>query len=362
MPNPEDELFFTDDDDQPSSAQGGLSGNKNIQDMNIDADVGKANVFNNPNPFENPDMYVKSGVYIDGKFVPDEHILSIKEVERPYEDTTTYSFVYHQPKEPVIDYEDVVESETEMQELARNLFENANYKERVTDEYKKEIIHKRLKLIKEKVEEDIKDLRRKERRTGSSAGAFKVLTTLLAAIVTVLLGLNISGVLEEPLWYYKTRVLVEVQVKEPGKEIPVVKQAFKEVDREGLRLSWFINTAALIITAFLTLLSDLQAFYDSKEYWLKYTDTANKLEMLLENIEYLELGGDYVSMEDVNEIKFAYDKIKENLNNYIIYVRADEDTRLISAVMSGEVYQVSQEVRQEKREREAYINSSRRGR
>ena len=103
----------------------------------------------------------------------------------------------------------------------------------------------------------------------------------MAAVVTILLGLNIEG------------------------------------------LEKTFNTMALIISGFLTVIGILQKLLDSKDLWVQYTSTVAKLEGLLFSIEYLEEGKNAIRLKDVEFIKLKYDKIMESTTDFIIKVRTD---------------------------------------
>jgi uncharacterized membrane protein len=106
------------------------------------------------------------------------------------------------------------------------------------------------------------------------------MSSILAAVVTVLLGLNITD-------YMKS-----------------------------YGIDWFVNFFALVISAFISIIGVIQGFYDVNELYAKYTDTANKLDELVQLIEYLELSRNYLTIRQVNLIYKAYDKIISLTDDY----------------------------------------------
>lgn len=161
-------------------------------------------------------------------------------------------------------------------------------RQKVSEEEKTEV-EKKIAKITESIQFDIKEYRRGERIAKRWAFIFKFLSSALAAIVTVLLGINITDTLRA--W----------------------------------GIDWWINFFALVISAFISLIGVFQSFYDSDQLWVKYTDTANKLERLLSTIEYVKLSGEYVNLNDVNSIKIEYDRIIESTHNYELQIRAEND-------------------------------------
>jgi hypothetical protein len=152
----------------------------------------------------------------------------------------------------------------------------------------------KMNYLIEQLSNDILMFEEEMQKTGSMSAKLKILSTALAAIVTVLLGINITGALEHPI------IL-------------------------GLNLSWFLNTLALFISAFLTMLTDLQGFYDSKGLWVKYTEAKGYLEQLFSLLEYMKQGGvDYISLEDINGLMIQFQFVKQDLNAYMVELRADD--------------------------------------
>lgn len=175
------------------------------------------------------------------------------------------------------------------------------HKERVAvDPEENEIALRKLKFLYEKISLDSINYRAKGNLSRQWALIFRLLSSALAAVVTVLLGINITDTLRD------------------------------------YGVDWFINTAALIISAFISIIGVIQSFFDANELYIKYLDTANQLGRLGATVEYLgysgekdEFGGKkfenkYVSLDHVNAIKIEYDRILKSLFDYIVQVRADD--------------------------------------
>ena len=152
-----------------------------------------------------------------------------------------------------------------MVKISEELFRRCREKTQpVTPEVKDEADLK-LYHLRDKININIKKYDRSTRSTRGGSLLFRLLSTALAATVTVLLGINLAG--------FNKLVGLEVE------------------------WTWLTNTTALIISAFLTVVSELRAFFDATELNLKYFDTTAKLKQLQDNIDYLEFGGNYVSSD-----------------------------------------------------------------
>jgi UDP-N-acetylglucosamine transferase subunit ALG13 len=177
---------------------------------------------------------------------------------------------------------------TSLEKLDEALFTKRN-NTKVSPEEQAEVEQK-LQYLVNKIKKDLAFYSKKEKKSGKWTLIFSVLSSLLAASVTVLLGLNVTDFMRQH------------------------------------NLDWYINTTALVISAFISVIGVLQNFTDSKPLWIKYTDTSNKYQQLLDNIEYMQLASSYITLDDVNQIKLAYNRIKDGTNNYIIQVRSQDDS------------------------------------
>ena len=155
--------------------------------------------------------------------------------------------------------------------------------ERYKPRYEEEIVEAqgKLNIIKSKIEKDITFYKKERKKNKIRAFSIRVVSTLMAAVVTILLGLNIEG------------------------------------------LEKTFNTFALVISGFLTVIGILQKLLDSKDLWVQYTSTVAKLEGLLFSIEYLEEGKNALRLKDVEYVKLKYDKILKLTTEFVIKVRSD---------------------------------------
>ena len=159
----------------------------------------------------------------------------------------------------------------------------------LSDEEKVEVANK-LEYIENKIKEDLLYSQKQEKKQQRGALVLKMMGTVLAALLTVILGINLTGRLAEPIF--------------------------------GIETTWYVNTTALIISAFMTIISDLRMFFDSNELWVRYSGTTNQLKNLTYYIQYLRTSPDTISMVEVDLIKLDYSRIKEETNKTIVKARA----------------------------------------
>ncbi len=188
-----------------------------------------------------------------------------------------------------------------MEALSKKLFFKKDRK-KANEEELKEVV-KKLEKLKDKIKTDNKNYRRWELVSKRWAFIFKFLSSALAAVVTVLLGINITDTLRS--W----------------------------------SLDWWINFFALLISAFISLIGVFQQFFDSDKLWVKYTDTANKLQQLLSIIEYIELSKEYLSLDDVDAINVEYFRIIESTHDYELLIRAKNDETSNQITHQGIIHQ-----------------------
>ncbi|NJL15153.1 MAG: SLATT domain-containing protein [Microscillaceae bacterium] len=179
-----------------------------------------------------------------------------------------------------------------MEELQRAILKRVQEREKKhekIDEEEKIRAEETLNNLLLDIQREERNYRKWESKAKTWAFIFKFLSSALAAVVTVLLGVNIT---------------------------------------DGLRawgVDWYVNFLALVISAFISLIGVFQQFYDSDKLWIKYADTANRLSRILNFVEYLKPRMDYVGVEDVDEIAYEHDRIIESTHNYEIEIRADDD-------------------------------------
>lgn len=139
----------------------------------------------------------------------------------------------------------------------------------------------KLTIIKNKVVKDIDFFKNERRKNKFRAFYIRIMSTFLAAIITILLGLHLEG--------------------------------FEKI----------FSGIALVISGFLTVIGILQKMLDSKDLWVQYTDTVAQLEGLLFSIDYLQVSERAIRLKDVDYVKLKYDKIMYKTTDFIIKVRSD---------------------------------------
>lgn len=159
----------------------------------------------------------------------------------------------------------------------------------LSDDEKKEVTDK-LAHLQEKIDEDLIISKKQEKKQQRGALVLKLMGTVLAAFLTVILGVNLTGRLAEPVF--------------------------------GIATTWYVNSLALIISAFMTIISDLRMFFDSNDLWVHYSSTTNQLTNLKYYIRYLNTSPETISMTEVDLIKIDYSRIKEETNKTIAKARA----------------------------------------
>ena len=128
----------------------------------------------------------------------------------------------------------------------------------------------------------------KERKSARKwAFVFTMFSTLLAGIVTILLGLK-----------------------------------FVTEDKE---IIYLLSNIALGLSAMITVMGVMSKFWDAKQLWVRYTDTENAMKRLMGYIEYTEQGLDKVKslrLVDVEALNLKYHMILQATNRLVHDVRS----------------------------------------
>lgn len=140
----------------------------------------------------------------------------------------------------------------------------------------------KLEHLEGSVNETIEYYEKRNSKNKFRAFIFKFVSAGLSAVVTILLGINFKG----------------------------YEQLF--------------NSVALSISASVTVIAGMQAFFDYQELWVKYTETLDQLKILKESIEYVKLSGKALRLKDVEQLKMTYDEIVQQTSEFLIQVRADD--------------------------------------
>ncbi|SFE99338.1 SLATT domain-containing protein [Thermoflexibacter ruber] len=159
----------------------------------------------------------------------------------------------------------------------------------ISNEEKIEVADK-LEYLENKIQEDLATSQKQERKQQWGALVLTMLGTVSAALLTVILGINLTGKLAEPIF--------------------------------GIPSTWFVNTLALIISAFMTIISDLRMFFDSHELWVRHSATVSQLKNLLYYIRYLRTSPETITMTEVDLIKLDYSRIREETDKAIVKARS----------------------------------------
>jgi hypothetical protein len=186
-------------------------------------------------------------------------------------------------------------SQISPQALVRQRLFSKTKRKAVSEEERKEVELK-LSILEGEIEADIKLYEKRSRLKGRGAFFFRFLSTALAAVITVLMGINLT--------IFDNMENIRTPLGQP--------------------LSWYANTIAIMISAFLTVIGALRTFFDSNELWVVYTDTVSQLTQLLEDIQYIKIGFNYCTLDDVNLLNLEYARIKEEAENTRLRLRMDD--------------------------------------
>jgi hypothetical protein len=133
-------------------------------------------------------------------------------------------------------------------------------------------MHQQFILLKEKIDERTGSISDNRLYYRNRAYRLFISTTILSALVTVLLGLNIG---EFDIWLKKI---------------------------------------SLVITSIITILSAYNSFFNHKDLWITNNTALNKFYELKFNMEYREKDPTAVTQVEVDEFKKAYQSILNELN------------------------------------------------
>jgi hypothetical protein len=159
----------------------------------------------------------------------------------------------------------------------------------ISEEEKKEARLK-LDLVKSEIEKSIADYSKKMTQNRRPALFSKLLTTGLSSAVTILLGFNV------------------------GEDAHVIK---------------VMNNVALIISAMMTVLSVWVTFFDHNELWVQYSKTINDLNLLMQDLNFMQTGNDNLSVEDVEQIQDRYRTTIFEVFQFVHKIRSEEPKAMI---------------------------------
>ena len=179
--------------------------------------------------------------------------------------------------------EEIITADVKTFEYAQSL-----PKEYVTiSEHEKQESAKKLDYLIKDIDKSIKLYEGRGKKNKRPALIFKVLTTGLSSVVTILLGLRVTNA-------------VAVTV---------------------------MNNLALAISALMTVVTAWNAFYDYTELWVQYSKTVEELSLLKKDIEYLQAGNDNITVYEITYLKKRYDQILVESVNLMVKVRSEDTVK-----------------------------------
>jgi hypothetical protein len=181
-----------------------------------------------------------------------------------------------------------------MDKLRDKLFDDDRERVKVSADVKEEVVRK-FAYLKTKIAAESANYSKWESKSKKWALFFQILTATLAGIVTIILGIKLSN---------------------------------QEV-------VWWLNTIALVMTVSISILGVVQRFFDADEKYAKYQDTHYKLQLLLNDIEYLELGIDYVTLADANALQAEFSRILASTYEYEMQLITSDDREVNKIKQQG---------------------------
>jgi hypothetical protein len=181
-----------------------------------------------------------------------------------------------------------------MDKLRDKLFDNDRDRIKVSADVKEEVVRK-FAYLKTKIGTESGNYSKWESKSKKWALFFQILTATLAGIVTVILGIKLSNA----------------------------------------EVVWWLNTIALVMTVSISILGVVQRFFDADEKYAKYQDTHYKLQLLLNDIEYLELGIDYVTLADANALQAEFSRILASTYEYEMQLIAGDEKEVNKIKQQG---------------------------
>ena len=144
----------------------------------------------------------------------------------------------------------------------------------------------KLDYLTKKMEESIKEFTSKRKRNRRPALIFKILTTGLSAVVTILLGVKLGEM------YLET-----------------------------------MTNVALGISAMTTVIVAWSNFFDYNKLWVQYTKTVDDLNLLKNEMYYIKEGNEDINKNEVEAIRARYYSILDEAANFLHEVRSDDGNK-----------------------------------
>jgi DNA-binding PucR family transcriptional regulator len=140
--------------------------------------------------------------------------------------------------------------------------------------------------LRKMLDEQIESFERRRRRDKKKALGFRIAQAVASAVVTVLLGLNVSQL------------------------------GFRDVAQEWLK------SLALVISAAATVFAAWDAFFDHRELWVRYTSAAAALKTLRSELNYRAAGPDPMTEADADKLFQRFQEILDQANTSWQQLRA----------------------------------------
>lgn len=140
------------------------------------------------------------------------------------------------------------------------------------EQTEKEELNKKIEFLQMHIDERISRFTSKRIDNKFKARNFYVSTTVLAAISTIVLGLDVAG---------GSNTIIEGYDK-------------------------LTKNIALIISAIITIVSAYDSFFDHKSLWVNFTTAKSKMRSLKFDLDYYLEGNDNIAKEDIERFKARY--------------------------------------------------------
>lgn len=143
---------------------------------------------------------------------------------------------------------------------------------------------KKLDFLYNSIHASLREASQRRFRNRGPALIFKMLTTGLSAVVTILLGIKVSQIYMEDM-----------------------------------------NNVALIISAFMTFIAGLSSFMDNHALWVLFTGVEERYKVLIKDIEYYTTGNNNIQMDYVDALKDRYQEALTQVAQRVSELRAEDN-------------------------------------
>jgi hypothetical protein len=153
-------------------------------------------------------------------------------------------------------------------------------------------VEDKIQYLQQRLEEQIEAFNNGRRKNKKKAFRFRLSVILCSAFTTILIGLQSFGSSLEPI----------------------------------------IKDAALIFSAMVTALSAIDAFYNHRALWIRYTATSNDLKTVQSKLQYL-LAGNRENVEEnrIDELFEEFHRILNETNEYWLQLRKENEKQALTS-------------------------------